>query len=1738
MAEQTDLISRIIFRAVDEVSAVLKGISGQMETMTASVNATDTAFATSVSRLEEYQTRVAALATSMDEATARGRAAAGAGTALAGPAMAETSAATQAGVMHQAEQEAQRLTAAQTALATGAAAAGTAEAEAGAKTARAGEAAAATARKVEGSTAAWKKGVSTIALVGAGMLGVIGLSAHLASSYDDALAKVQGFAGVPAQQIAVYRQEILKESAQLGASATNMANGLYYVVSAGFKGKAAMDVLRESTMAAASSNSSFTGVADAVTTALNAYHLSGTQATSVTDMLSASVVHGKTTFDDLAAAIGRPLSVAPALGASLAEVGGAMATLTNHGFSARLAAMGLAGTFNSMIAPTTKMQKEASALGVEWQDLYNVKGHGLVNTLKMINEAALRATSGITDATRAHAAYKEALAALLGNAANVRSFLAMSGDGFKSLSQNIRDVAHSAGTTRNAFNVWGQTTSGELKKVKVAGEDVAITIGTAVLPSIIDLAHTVLPLVQTVGEWATQHQHLVTVLVATAAAIAGIAIAIKGLMLLDSGIKTMVTTAKALGTAWTVLSTKVAAAIPGLQAGAAAEGEAGAAAAASTPEVAGLGVALDIMLGPVGLVIAGIAALVIGFKLAYDHIRPVHDAVNGLISLLRQLLGVLGQLVSAVGEKVVGVFNIMRAVLSFVGSTLDHLCSKIGITKGDLLIFVPMVGPIIEIFRHWHDIIQIVITVFTGLGSVIASFLDAAAKMVSGIPVLGGIFSGLGEILLKVAGAFGHVGHSIDLYARSADGGKSHADALMRSNRHLADSLDRVRGKHHEAQRAIDQTGTHLSLLKTKSHEVSVALVGDANRISSAWDRVGKHIAAAGLAVAGATAGMALGQGHAAAAGINGQYQAASAVAAAPIKVAVLTMPADSTGRAIADEIGKQITHSQAQSSGHNRQVVARLGEGGTNAALWGGVGHLQALVAQLPASMQSAMGPTIAKYAAEVRALNTQFADSIRSEDSRHEQALRGIVSDHAQQVRDAENAAIHARRTLDDQYRQQLAALNQRHEQALRDAHTATDQALAQHARAFRQTVQSHEQAIRQANADYETKVRSLHDAYLQKLSGIHGKNAAERRQQAEETYRRQEAATAEAYKKKVAADDAAIAKAKQSFDNYLSNEKQAVADRLTRAKQAYDDQVAKLNAGYRDHAAKIQQTLDGHVHKLDEQERKKLAAEDAAHKKHLADLKKAYDDHAKKIEAALKTASTPTTFLTSLSSGLTANLKSALDQVTVDVLQHGQATQADLQAVVAATQAQQQFTAAQQTAADEVAAATGDYSTVISDMSKSLKDGLQQAVDKTTYDILTYGQATQSDIAGARAARRASAAFTQAQWDATYASSDAATQAQMLSQRFQHLSQDAATIFSAQQAVDQAGMQVRAAQSALQIDAINQTTQAIKDQTSLLQAQSSVDKAIGQGILDGIKNQAAIYKAQTDLQIVQIQQGPKIAADQLALQQATTEQERQSAQARLTADRLKITIAQDQLQVAIDSAQVNRINDQWKVRIAQDQLKLATDQVQINQRNAAEKATQDQIKLKLAVDGLQIAKDRQKIAIDQLKVQADIASSLGSVNDYGSMIAGDVAALGSDQAQQMADQQAQAAAAAQAAQVAAEGQQQLALDQQQIAQDQQAADAASLAGQERIAQDQAKLSQDQANQQLAATEANTQAIQQLNANNQARQDQMIAQLEQLVTDSRSAVAANQGRQAPATTAGLLNGLAGQRAATVTPG
>ena len=153
------------------------------------------------------------------------------------------------------------------------------------------------------------------------------------------MSTIVGLVGIAKDKVNAWTQSILDMAPALGKSPQELADAMFFITSAGLRGKTAMETLRQSARASVGGLGETKDVADAVTSAINAYGEKNLSAAKATDILTASVREGKMQANEIAQAIGKIIPVASQMGITFDQVGAAMASLTRIGYRADTASI-------------------------------------------------------------------------------------------------------------------------------------------------------------------------------------------------------------------------------------------------------------------------------------------------------------------------------------------------------------------------------------------------------------------------------------------------------------------------------------------------------------------------------------------------------------------------------------------------------------------------------------------------------------------------------------------------------------------------------------------------------------------------------------------------------------------------------------------------------------------------------------------------------------------------------------------------------------------------------------------------------------------------------------------------------------------------------------------------------------------------------------------------------------------------------------------------------------------------------------------------------------------------------------------------------------------------------------------------------------------------------------------------------------------------------------------------------
>lgn len=329
-----------------------------------------------------------------------------------------------------------------------------------------------------------------IAIAGAAIAagGLAVASVKSAAAFETSMQRIVGLAGGAQSSIAGLSDEILALGPKVGKGPQELGDALYFVASAGIAVSKQMSVVKASARAAASGLGDTQTVADAVTSAMNAYGQANLSAAQAADVLAATVREGKGEAAAFAPVIGTVASIAAQLGVAFNEVGAALASQTKLGVSAETAAVQLQAVFSSLLKNTPKVAEAFASVGLSTKGLREeLKQKGLLATLQTLKDSFGDNTA--------------AMAQAFPNIRALRGLFALVGKNAEQTRAVFARMVDSTGSLDTAFGAISKTTTQRFARMSAAIEAAQIRIGAALAPVAEIVAKEVTKIANSLSKW-------------------------------------------------------------------------------------------------------------------------------------------------------------------------------------------------------------------------------------------------------------------------------------------------------------------------------------------------------------------------------------------------------------------------------------------------------------------------------------------------------------------------------------------------------------------------------------------------------------------------------------------------------------------------------------------------------------------------------------------------------------------------------------------------------------------------------------------------------------------------------------------------------------------------------------------------------------------------------------------------------------------------------------------------------------------------------------------------------------------------------------------------------------------------------------------------------------------------------------------------------------------------------------
>lgn len=318
-------------------------------------------------------------------------------------------------------------------------------------------------------------------------------SGFMAKDFDQAMTLVHTQAGASAREVERLRQKVLDLAKASEFSPTELADGLFRVESAGYRGAEAMATLKAAVDLASVGQSSLEETTTVLTGAMQS-GIKGTETAAKTvATLNAAVGQGSMRMQDLVGALSTGiLPSAKSFGLTLRDVTSAIDLMTKQGVPAQQAATRLRMSFSLMAAPTSQARQALKEIGIGATDMAKamMEPRGLIKAVGILREH-------LADLPKVK--QEQVISEAFGGGRTSSGIIALV-EGLDTLGDVYDETGKKAGEFGKAVTKQAETDSAKLKTAWSTVQVTLVDLGSKVLPAAVPALEGLAGIVGVVGE--------------------------------------------------------------------------------------------------------------------------------------------------------------------------------------------------------------------------------------------------------------------------------------------------------------------------------------------------------------------------------------------------------------------------------------------------------------------------------------------------------------------------------------------------------------------------------------------------------------------------------------------------------------------------------------------------------------------------------------------------------------------------------------------------------------------------------------------------------------------------------------------------------------------------------------------------------------------------------------------------------------------------------------------------------------------------------------------------------------------------------------------------------------------------------------------------------------------------------------------------------------------------------------
>ena len=366
----------------------------------------------------------------------------------------------------------------------------------------------------------------TVPIVGLGTAAVV-----TGNNFEAQMRRVQAIAGATGEELDKLTEQAMQLGAETSFSATQVAEGMENLASAGFTTEEIMEAMPGLLDLAASSGADLATSSEIAASAIRGFGLEASEAGHVADVFAEAAAKTNAQTEDMGEAMKYIAPVANTMGLSIEEVAAAIGIMSDAGIKGEQAGTTLRGALTRLTKPTDKMIGVMEELGISFYD-----NEGKMKSLTEMIEMLQDATKDLTDEQE-----QNALTTLFGTE-SLSGMVSLINRGSDDLDDMTKSFKKADGAAEDMADTMLDNTAGSLESLSGAIESAGIAIQKALSPEIRKLSEWIQDLVNDFNNLSEEEQLNI---IKTVALVAGIGPLIK---ILGTAGKTIGTVTTGIGT--------------------------------------------------------------------------------------------------------------------------------------------------------------------------------------------------------------------------------------------------------------------------------------------------------------------------------------------------------------------------------------------------------------------------------------------------------------------------------------------------------------------------------------------------------------------------------------------------------------------------------------------------------------------------------------------------------------------------------------------------------------------------------------------------------------------------------------------------------------------------------------------------------------------------------------------------------------------------------------------------------------------------------------------------------------------------------------------------------------------------------------------------------------------------------------------------------------------------------------